>query len=76
MAVSRCVDTQNHPRVVYMKFLLIAAKKSTPGLRYMCTKTLKGYPKCQNIEDIADKNALTIECHEPWKNQESEARRE
>ncbi len=61
MAVGRSGDPQNHPMEVHMKSCLVAAKKSTPGLMYMCTKTVKGYPKFRNMEDVADKKTLTIE---------------
>jgi hypothetical protein len=61
MAAGGSVDGQNHPREVHMKSCLEVAKKSTPGLTYMCAKAVKGYPKCQNMEDIANKKMLTIE---------------
>jgi hypothetical protein len=61
VAFGGSVDAQNHPREVHIKSHLVAAKESTPGLRYMCAKTVKGYPKCQNMEDIVDKKTLTVE---------------
>jgi hypothetical protein len=61
MAVGGSINAQNHPREVHMKSHLVAAKKSTPGLTYMCAKTVKGYPKSRNMEDVADKKTLTIE---------------
>ncbi len=61
MAVGVSVHAQNHPREVHMESHLIASKKSTPGLTYMCEKTIKGSPKCWNMEDVVDKKMLTIE---------------
>jgi hypothetical protein len=61
MAVGGGVNAQNHPREEHMKSRLVAAKKFTPGLTYMCAKTVKGYPKCRNVEDVADKKTLTVE---------------
>ena len=61
MAVGEAVNAQNHPREVYMKSRLVAAQKSTPGLTYMCAKTIKGYSKFRNMEDVANKKTLTIE---------------
>ncbi len=49
MAVGGIVDAQDNPREVHKKSRHIAAKKSTPGVTFMCTKTVKGYPKCQIV---------------------------
>jgi hypothetical protein len=60
MAVGGSVNAQHHPREVYINFHLVTAKKPTPGLTYMCAKTVKGYPKYRKVEDLVDKKTLTV----------------
>jgi hypothetical protein len=44
----------------------LPVNKSTPGLTYVCATTVEGYPKCWNVEDVANKKTLTVNgdnCH-------------